>query len=127
LVDKGESLESAAMRELEEETGYKAEGVIEISHLMVCDPGTFLPAPNPFVALQNYLTTIPNIGMSSANMKLVVLKVPVPDAPSSPKQKLEAGEHIIRRVVELAKLKEELDGTLSISRSIYYNVWSEFD
>jgi len=41
LIDKGESPESAAMRELEEETGYKAESVLEISPLMVCDPGTF--------------------------------------------------------------------------------------
>jgi ADP-ribose pyrophosphatase len=55
--------------------------------------------------------------MSSANMKLVALRVPVPEAetgpdgrPSSPKQKLESGEHIVRRVVELSKLKAELDG-----------------
>ena len=41
LIDKGESPESAAMRELEEETGYKAESVLEISPVMVCDPGTF--------------------------------------------------------------------------------------
>ena len=41
LIDKGESPESAAMRELEEETGYKAETVLEVSPLMVCDPGTF--------------------------------------------------------------------------------------
>jgi ADP-ribose pyrophosphatase len=55
--------------------------------------------------------------MSSANMKLVALKVPIsesetgPDGrPPSPKQKLEPGEHIVRRVVELSKLKSELDG-----------------
>jgi len=41
LIDKGETAESAAMRELEEETGYKAESVVEVSHLMVCDPGRF--------------------------------------------------------------------------------------
>jgi len=39
LIDKGESSESAAMRELEEETGYKAESVLEVSPVMVCDPG----------------------------------------------------------------------------------------
>jgi len=78
---------------LEEETGYKADKVIEISNLMVCDPG-----------------------MSSANMKLVALRVPVPEAetgpdgrPLSPKQKLDPGEHIVRRIVELSKLKAELD------------------
>ena len=41
LIDKGESPESAAIRELEEETGYKAESVVEMSPVMVCDPGTF--------------------------------------------------------------------------------------
>ena len=41
LIDKGESPESTAIRELEEETGYKAEGVLDISPVMVCDPGTF--------------------------------------------------------------------------------------
>ena len=46
LIDKGESPESAAIRELEEETGYKAEGVLEMSPVMVCDPGTFSP-PSP--------------------------------------------------------------------------------
>jgi len=54
-------------------------------------------------------------GMSSANMKLVALRVPVPETgpdgrPPSPKQKLEPGEHIVRRIVELSKLKAELDG-----------------
>ena len=54
-------------------------------------------------------------------MKLVVLKVPIPDTLSSPKQNLEAGEHIVRRVVELAKLKDELDGTFLASQA-----WSDF-
>ncbi len=62
--------------------------------------------------------------MSSANMKLAVLKVLVPDTPSSPKQKLEAGEHIVRRVVELAKLKDELAGALFLSNSLIVT-WSE--
>ena len=39
LIDPKETIESTAFRELEEETGYKADGVIEISPLMVCDPG----------------------------------------------------------------------------------------
>ena len=101
------------MRELEEETGYKAESVLEISPLMVCDPGTLhYPLFPSYPSLcGSCLTKIANIGMTSANMKLVVLKVPVPDTPSSPKQNLEAGEHIVRRVVELTKLKDELDGT----------------
>lgn len=57
------------------------------------------------------------VGMSTANMKLVVLRVPLQEGntdengrPVSPKQKLEDGEHIVRRVVELGKLRRELDG-----------------
>ena len=39
LIDNGETPEQAAMRELEEETGYKADGVIESSPVVVSDPG----------------------------------------------------------------------------------------
>lgn len=56
-------------------------------------------------------------GMSAANMKLVALRVPLQEGntdengrPRSPKQKLEEGEHIVRRVVELGKLRSELEG-----------------
>jgi ADP-ribose pyrophosphatase len=42
LIDPKETIESTAFRELEEETGYKADKVIEISTLMVCDPGTLI-------------------------------------------------------------------------------------
>ena len=104
------------MRELEEETGYKAEGVLDVSPLMVCDPGAFYALPYYSSCHASELSDqFANVGMSSANMKLAVLKVPVPDTPSSPKQKLEAGEHIVRRVVELAKLKDELAGTFDLS------------
>jgi hypothetical protein len=47
-------------------------------------------------------------------MKLVALKVPIPTGAQAPTQKLEPGEHIIRRIVELSKLKAELDGMGSI-------------
>lgn len=40
LIDNGETPEQAAIRELEEETGYKADGVIESSPVVVSDPGT---------------------------------------------------------------------------------------
>ncbi|KAG8818656.1 hypothetical protein FRC17_010757 [Serendipita sp. 399] len=93
LIDPKDTLESCAFRELEEETGFKAESVVEVSPLMVCDPG-----------------------MTSANMKLIVLRVPISesDMDSSgsvvlPQQKLEDGEHIVRRVVELSKLKGIID------------------
>ncbi|KAJ6611786.1 NUDIX hydrolase domain-like protein [Mycena sp. CBHHK59/15] len=85
LIDEGETPEQAAIRELEEETGYKASGVIEATPVVVCDPG-----------------------MTTANMKLVVLNVDLADKMETPEQKLEAGEFIIKRVVELAKLNDEL-------------------
>jgi len=39
LIDKGETAENAAIRELEEETGFKADGVLESSPVIVSDPG----------------------------------------------------------------------------------------
>lgn len=39
LIDEGETPEQAAIRELEEETGFKAAKVLESSPLQVCDPG----------------------------------------------------------------------------------------
>ncbi|KAF9052733.1 NUDIX hydrolase domain-like protein [Panaeolus papilionaceus] len=87
LIDEGESAESTAFRELHEETGYIADKVIEISPVVVCDPG-----------------------MTNANMQLVVLSVTLDDQLESPKPNLEAGEHIVTRVIEMSKLKEELQG-----------------
>ncbi|KAF5386670.1 hypothetical protein D9615_001746 [Tricholomella constricta] len=87
LIDEGETPEQAAFRELEEETGYKADGVIESSPIIVSDPG-----------------------MTNANMKLVVLNIELPDKMEYPEQKLELGESITTRVVELSKLDAELKG-----------------
>ncbi|KAG8687763.1 hypothetical protein FRC09_013304 [Ceratobasidium sp. 395] len=39
LIDSGETAEQTAIRELEEETGYKASGVAQVSPLLVSDPG----------------------------------------------------------------------------------------
>jgi len=85
LIDEGQTPEMAAKRELEEETGYTSEVVIEESPLLVSDPG-----------------------MTNANMKLVVLKVLLDEFPTSPKQKLEEGEHIVTRIVELDSLNKKL-------------------
>lgn len=38
-MDEGESAEEAAIRELEEETGFKADKVLETTPLLVSDPG----------------------------------------------------------------------------------------
>lgn len=56
--------------------------------------------------------------MTNANMKLVVVDVPFPDKLEVYDQKLDAGEFITRRVVELSKLSEEFKGELSFVRSI---------
>jgi ADP-ribose pyrophosphatase len=53
--------------------------------------------------------------MTSANMKLVTLRVPVADAKAFkdlPKQVLENGEFIVRRVLLLDNLNQELKGEL---------------
>ena len=39
LIDEGETAEKAAIRELEEETGFKADLVLESSPVIVSDPG----------------------------------------------------------------------------------------
>lgn len=43
LIDEGETPEQAAIRELQEETGFKAAKVLESSPLQVCDPGEAFP------------------------------------------------------------------------------------
>ncbi|TBU28960.1 NUDIX hydrolase domain-like protein [Dichomitus squalens] len=91
LIDEGESAEGAAIRELEEETGFKASSVIQTSPLLVCDPG-----------------------MTNANMKLVTVDVPFPEKLEMPAQKLEPGEYITARIVELSKLAAEFKGLSSI-------------
>lgn len=50
--------------------------------------------------------------MTTANMKLVVVNVPLEDKMETPEAKLEAGEFIVTRVVELAKLNDELKGEI---------------
>lgn len=47
--------------------------------------------------------------MTNANMKLVVLSVVLDDKMETPAAQLEAGEFIVTKVVELAKLKAELE------------------
>ncbi|KNZ79371.1 hypothetical protein J132_10336 [Termitomyces sp. J132] len=85
LIDEGETPEQAAIRELEEETGFKAESLIESTPVIVSDPG-----------------------MTNANMKLVVLSVVLDDKMELSDQKLEPGEFIVPRIVELSKLNSEL-------------------
>ena len=50
LIDGDETPETAAKRELEEETGFKAEGVLDSSPLLWSDPGLprFPPYPRMY-------------------------------------------------------------------------------
>jgi hypothetical protein len=50
--------------------------------------------------------------MTNANMKLVVLNVVLPDKLETPGQRLEGGEFIVPRVVQLSKLNDELNGII---------------
>ncbi|EIM80603.1 uncharacterized protein STEHIDRAFT_67475 [Stereum hirsutum FP-91666 SS1] len=85
LIDEGEDGEKAAIRELEEETGYIAHGVVQSSAVLATDPG-----------------------MTTTNMQLVTLDVPLADKLETPDQKLEEGESIVKRVVALSGLYQEL-------------------
>ncbi|KAI0075445.1 hypothetical protein K474DRAFT_1664184 [Panus rudis PR-1116 ss-1] len=84
LIDVDETAEQAAIRELEEETGYKAQKVLQSTPVLVADPG-----------------------MTNANMKLVTVDVPFPNELQTFDQKLDTGEFIVKRVVEIRKLVEE--------------------
>ncbi|KAH7889878.1 NUDIX hydrolase domain-like protein [Phlebopus sp. FC_14] len=101
LVDEDETAEDAAIRELEEETGYKAEKVVESSPIIVCDPG-----------------------MSNANMKNVVVSVLMEDKMETPDSKPAEGEHIVKRVVELSNLSSELQKYEAKGFSVDARLWN---
>ena len=70
-------------------------------------------------------------GMTNANMQLVVISVDLDDKMETPAPRLEAGEFIVSKVVELAKLKTELESKafLSTNSPIYTHLWfpSDYD
>ncbi len=102
LISEGETPEEAAIRELEEETGFKASGVIQSSPLLVCDPGDATTLRLCRTSSDTCLA-----GMTNANMKLVTVDVPFPEKLEMPAQKLDPGEFITARIVELSKLRAE--------------------
>ncbi|KAI6007754.1 NUDIX hydrolase domain-like protein [Pisolithus orientalis] len=109
LIDKNETAEQAAVRELEEETGYKAEKVTESSPIIFSDPGR--PSYGEHWscwAMWALFAHFWAIGMSNANMKLVVASVPMNDQLEMPDSKLDVGEHIVKRVIALDKLNTTL-------------------
>ncbi|EFP91253.1 uncharacterized protein PGTG_17110 [Puccinia graminis f. sp. tritici CRL 75-36-700-3] len=91
LIDENESAETAALRELREETGYgngPNGGLVkveEISEILVNDPG-----------------------MSSANMVLAKVSVSLDRADVIPEPQQEQGEHIQVELVPLKSLYETL-------------------
>lgn len=86
LIDEGETAEQAAIRELHEETGYKAQEILQVSPVIVSDPG-----------------------MTNANMQLVVIDVLLDDKLETPEPKLDSGEYIVTKIVEISKLSAELE------------------
>jgi len=53
-------------------------------------------------------------------MKLIVLNVLLSDQLETPSQQLAAGEFIVRRVVQLSRLNDELRGIIPV----FYRMWS---
>jgi len=84
LVDKDEGAEEAAVRELREETGYVGK-VLSVSPTVASDPG-----------------------MTTANMRLVMVEVRLEEGDREPEQHLDEGEHIQRVVVPLEELYDRL-------------------
>jgi ADP-ribose pyrophosphatase len=122
LIDDGETPETAAIRELREETGYEAEGVLDSSAILATDPGPYLHFSSsralymtffPPSCLSRWLPLflLSSQGMTTANMKLVVLDVPLDGDMESPEQNLQDGESIVRRAVEVKNLYKMLKGT----------------
>ena len=84
LIDKDETAEEAAVRELKEETGYEGK-VISVSPVVAADPG-----------------------MTTANMKLVMVEIHLKEGDPEPQQNLDEGEHIQRLIVPLSELCDRL-------------------
>ena len=87
LIDEGETAQQAAIRELNEETGFKGDNirVIDETPVIFNDPG-----------------------MSSANMKHVTLVIDLDDNSPKPIQQLDEGEFITMHVVSFKDLHKHL-------------------
>ncbi|GAM26210.1 hypothetical protein SAMD00019534_093850, partial [Acytostelium subglobosum LB1] len=85
LLDKGETPEQAALRELHEETGYTCDSVNTVSSILTLEPG-----------------------MSSANTKYCIVNVDG-EKNKEPKQKLEEDEFIEVLILPLDNLMRSLE------------------
>lgn len=101
LIDKGETVEEAAVRELKEETGYV---------------GTIDPT------LQSMLLCM-SPGMCDETIKIVVVNVDLDEQQNqNPEQSLDDGEHItIKRVGLLSGLKDMMESDDVIPISLLYS------
>jgi len=63
--------------------------------------------------------------MTTAKMKLVMLKVELEDKMEYPSASPDPGEHIVVRVVELAQLKRVLEGACFSVCSSRVDLWCE--
>ena len=84
LIDKDESPQEAAVRELYEETGYKGT-VVSTSPAVAADPG-----------------------MTSANMCLCMVEIHFHEGDAEPEQHLDEGEDIQRVIIPVAELYSRL-------------------
>jgi ADP-ribose pyrophosphatase len=99
LIDAGETVEQAALRELKEETGYDGR-IVDVSPVIANDPG-----------------------MSTSNMVMVVAEVDVKDGEELPEQHLDEGETIERIVVPLNELYERLEKFSKEGKLVDSRLW----
>ena len=60
--------------------------------------------------------------MTTANMKVVMLSVVFTDQIELSDAKLDEGEYIVKRVVEITRLKDELDGMFIVG---FLQTWTD--
>ena len=84
LVDKGETVDEAALRELKEETGYSGK-LISLTPVIGNDPG-----------------------LTTANMQFAVVEVQLNEGDEVPEQRLDSGEFIQRFTLPLNELYNRL-------------------
>jgi ADP-ribose pyrophosphatase len=99
LIDGSETPESAAERELKEETGYVGK-VVSMSPVIVSNPG-----------------------MSTGNMQLATVEVQLKEGDEVPKQHLDEGEFIQLVIVPLEELYDKLEQFSKEGKKVDSRLW----